>query len=199
MAETWGNFPLTSEQTYGNAEIFYGYFEEARWTPNAIYGGMGNWEAESGMNPGALEGYVNIGEENYPGFTGGFGNVQWTPAGKYIYWAQSQGFSTYSQYGRIYPNVLRMLWEVANNEQWQRRPDVGYNIGFEEWTQSTETPEYLARAFMLCYERPLDQGEAAQAYRASRARWWADNLAGGVVPPTPRVRRDGGLWLSMFP
>ncbi|MBQ2175007.1 MAG: peptidoglycan-binding protein, partial [Alphaproteobacteria bacterium] len=53
-------------------------------------------------------------------------------------------------------------------------------------SRSTATPEYLALAFLACYERPSDPN---QPIRATQARFWWDYLTDvPPTPPTPPVR-----------
>ena len=49
-------------------------------------------------------------------------------------------------------------------------------ISFDDFKVSSETPEYLAKAFLINYERPIDTGTAVQNYRAERARFWYSYL-----------------------
>lgn len=60
---------------------------------------------------------------------GGYGLVQWTPASKYINWAQSNGL--------VYQNVIsqcnRLEWEVTNNEQFYN-PDMSFFSVYSKYT-----------------------------------------------------------------
>jgi hypothetical protein len=75
---------------------------------------------------------------------------------------------------------------VANNQQWISKSS--YPLSFSEFTTSTETPEYLAEAFITDYERPADPTQPA---RQTQARYWWDNLSGtGTI--NPGGGSDGG-------
>jgi hypothetical protein len=93
-------------------------------------------------------------------------------------------------------NLERILWEVANNQQWIKKSS--YPITFQEFTVSTESPEWLAQAFITNYERPADP---TQPQRSTQARYWWDHLSGtGVItdPPPEETNKNNiyHLYLS---
>lgn len=187
MAEIYGNFYLNLSQMYGNAEIILGILGSAGWTKNAVAGALGNMQRESTINPGIWQN-LSAGNTRL-----GFGLVQWTPATNYINWAQSNGYVTYDQYGRLAPQCARIEYERANGLQYSATSD--YPLSFNEFVASGQTPEYLASAFLRNYERA---GVAAESERQKNARYWYDILEGGVIPgPDPGgedKRKHGRVW-----
>ena len=115
MALTVSNAYLTQSQMDGNAQHIADFLTEKGWTRNAIAGMLGNMQRESNINPGLWESL------NYGNTSGGFGLTQWTPATKYLNWAQERGYPCGNDYSNAtaYMNgqLQRILWEVENNEQ----------------------------------------------------------------------------------
>lgn len=183
---TSGNFYLTKSQMQKNARYIYAYLRAQGWTLEAIAAMLGNMEAESTINPGIWQ---NLDAGNY---NGGFGLVQWTPATKYFDWCEENNLSPTD----IDANLQRILYEVENRVQWIAT--AAHDMTFQEFTQSTAAVETLAKAFLLNYERPGDQSESVQEYRADLARYWYDYLmgSGGVIIPT--IRRKRGFNFVLF-
>ncbi len=156
------NAYLTMEEMQNNAQLVFAYFWNRGWTLNAIAGMLGNMESESTINPGIWEGLIA------GNLDGGYGLTQWTPATKYIDWA-----------GADYENgdkeCSRIQWERDNEQQWGIEPE--YPITFKQFSTSTESPEYLAYAFLYNYEKP---GDWNQPNRQTQARYWFDYLGGGI-------------------
>lgn len=162
-----------------NAQYILDFFTGKGWTKNAICGMLGNMQSESSINFGIYEGL------NSSSSTNGFGLVQWTPNTKYFDWASSNGYAG----DHVNGELNRILWEVANHQQWISTSS--YPMSFSEFTQSTDTPENLAQAFIHNYERPANPN---QPQRSTQARYWFDNLTGGgggVIPtPTPSTNNQ---------
>lgn len=142
------------------------------WSPNAIAGMLGNMQAESGFNPGIWQNN-DVGNMN-----GGYGLVQWTPATKYFEWCESRNLSDPSEMDN---NLTRIQYEVDNGLQWI--PTIDYPLSFKEFTTSNKSVSYLAKAFLLNYERPADQSVEKQNLRASYAENWYKFLTGEVPDP----------------
>ena len=183
---TSGNFYLTKSQMQKNARYIYAHLRAKGWTLEAIAATLGNMEAESTINPGIWQ---KLDAGNY---NGGFGLVQWTPATKFFDWCEENNLSPTD----IDANLQRILYEVENREQWIAT--AAHDMTFQEFTQSTAAVETLAKAFLLNYERPEDQSESVQEYRAELARYWYDYLmgSGGVIIPT--IRRKRGFNFVLF-
>ena len=165
---------LTMSEMEVNAQYIYRYLKSKGWTTNAIAGLLGNLQAESSINSGRWQ------SEDVGNMSMGYGLVQWTPASKYIEWCVYNDLSDPSQ---IDHNLARIIYEVENNLQWIRTNL--YSISFSEFTKSTENVGYLARAFLLNYERPADQSATVQAYRSELAENWYKVIGGTTPKPNP--------------
>lgn len=168
---------LTIEEMTVNAEHILGYLGSRGWTRNSICGMLGNMQTESTINPGIWQSLISYDHDPYASVSGhGYGLVQWTPFNKYTIWARDSGLV----YSDIDAQLQRIEYEIANGLQWISTSE--YPLTFQDFKVSTETPEYLADAFLKCYERPADQN---QPNRGTQARYWWDNLSGtGTVTPT---------------
>lgn len=167
---------LTTEQMKVNATYITVYLYEKGWSLNAIAGMLGNMQAESSINPGRWQ------SEDVGNTSLGYGLVQWTPATKYLNWCSEQGFSDPSEMDN---NLSRILYEVENSIQWIATDE--YNLSFKEFTESLSSSEYLASAFLKCYERA---GIEVEETRRANARTWYEFLtAGGYEPPTSSSKK----------
>lgn len=162
MAWTIGNFYLNQEQMEGNAYEVFSFLSARGWTTNAIAGILGNMQSESNINPGVWQ---NLDSGNY---SLGFGLVQWTPATNYTNWASANGYNITDPEGQ-----LRWIDEVTVSAgQWI--PTSGYNFSFDTFKHSTESPEYLASAFLKNFERA---GVEVENERRTQARSWYDYIS----------------------
>lgn len=160
-----GNFYLTLEQMKVNAQYILDALLSHGWSKNAICGMLGNMQSESSINPGIWQ---SLDEGNT---SLGYGLVQWTPATKYLNWADSLGLP----YGAMDSNIQRIEYEVVNNLQW-----IHPSMSFSEFTVSTDTPYNLAMLFLAHYERPANPD---QPQRGTQAEYWYANLTGGGGTP----------------
>lgn len=176
MAVYSSNAYLTKTQMTSNAQYILNYLSQRGWTKNAICGMLGNMQRESTINPGIWQSL------NYGNYSGGYGLVQWTPASKYTNWAEAKGYDI----GDINGQLEKILEEVETNTQWIATS--AYNYSFKEFTTSTDTPENLAHAFLLNYERA---GVLALTQRQQNARYWYTNLNYGTS--------EDGYQYFMFP
>lgn len=170
--------PLSQSEMNLNADyVFKSLSLHNGWTVNAVCALLGNMQAESTINPGRWQ------SENVGSTSNGYGLVQWTPSTKYTDWCSEKGFSDPSE---MDANISRIVYEVENAIQWIARDD--YSLSFEDFTKSNESISYLAKAFLLCYERPADQSESVQNYRSELANDWytyLSELYSGTLPDTP--------------
>lgn len=164
---------LSKSQMEKNAKYIYSALRNKGWSENAIFGMLGNIEAESSINPGRWQ------SDNVGSTSNGYGLVQWTPSTKYTNWCIEQGFSDPSEMDN---NISRIIYEVENNEQWIATST--YNFSFKDFSTSDLSVTELAKAFLLCYERPADQSESVQEYRGTLASYYAELLT-GVTPEGP--------------
>lgn len=170
-----GNRYLSRSEMQNNAELIWGFFKAQGWTLESVSGMLGNMQSESSINPGIWQNLT----VNY---NNGFGLTQWTPATKYINWAGSD-------YKNGYLQCERIIWELDNHEQWISTS--GYPLSFKTFSTSTESPEYLAQAFLKNYERPKDQN---QPWRSTQAREWYEYLGGTTPPDPPDPPTPTGNW-----
>ena len=168
MPWTIGNYYLNETQMQGNALEVYIFFSARGWSLNAIAGILGNMESESTINPGIWQ---SLNSGNY---SGGFGLVQWTPATNYTNWATVNGYDISDPDGQL-------LWidtRTVPTGQWIATSD--YNISFATFKTSTQSPEYLASAFLKNFERA---GVEVENERRTQARKWygyLEQYAGGA-------------------
>lgn len=142
------------------------------WTKEAIAGLLGNVQTESTINPGLWE------NRDFGNMSNGYGLVQWTPATKYINWANARGYDITGMDGQL----ARIDWEVENNEQWAYHP----TWTFYDYTQSDSPPYDLAMLFLKHYERPL---EPNQPLRGTQAEMWYEVIF-DLVPHPPKPKYD---------
>lgn len=165
--------PLTESEMKINAKYIYSFLNANGWNIKAISGMLGNIQAESTMNSGRWQN-DNVGETS-----SGYGLVQWTPSTKYTNWCVSEGYTDPSEMDN---NLKRILYELENNIQWIATNT--YNMSFKEFSTSSLSVAELSKAFLLCYERPADQSESVQEYRASLGEYWFTFLS-GETPTDP--------------
>jgi hypothetical protein len=172
---------LSLDEMTVNAQYILDFLLTKGWTKNAICGMLGNMQSESTINFGIWEGLDNSNT------SGGFGLVQWTPATKYLDWANSNGYGS----DHVSGELNRILWEVANNQQWSD-PD---GMSFYDFTQSTDTPYNLAMKFISSYERPANPD---QPQRGDQANYWFTNLTGGggVILPSSNQNKVIAMLLA---
>jgi hypothetical protein len=167
--------PLSQTQMQLNAIYLYQVLHYVHgWTANAVAALLGNMQAESTINPGRWQ------SDDVDNYNLGYGLVQWTPVTKYTDWCGSSGYSDPSD---MDANIARILYEVENKIQWYATDS--YNMSFSEFTTSEEDCSTLAKAFLLNYERPADQSESVQSYRAELANAWYTYITGND-PDTPQ-------------
>ena len=170
--------PLSEKEMRVNAIYIKNYLVNEGWSINAIAGMLGNMQAESTINPGRWQ------SDDVNNTSMGYGLVQWTPATKYIDWCNETAGET----GPVDPslmdlNIQRILYELENNLQWIATSS--YNFTFEEFSKSDLAVSDLAKAFLLNYERPADQSESVQNYRASLGEAYYELISGDT--PTPPI------------
>ena len=143
-----------------NARCIWDYLGTRGWSLNAVAAMLGNMETESTINPGIWES-LEISMFN------GFGLVQWTPATKYLDWAESYDLDP----NDIVSQLKRIEYEVEAGIQWI--PTSMYPLSFAQFKVSEFGAGYLAMAFLYNYERPasLDQPN-----RATQAVKWYEYL-----------------------
>ncbi len=148
-----------------NAHYIYNSLTLSGWTLNAVAGVLGNMQTESTINPGIWQG------RNYGNMSGGYGLVQWTPATKYIDWADQRGL----EWGHMDSQLDRIQYEIDHGLQWYHP-----TMSFYDFTQSELSPYELALLFVKHYERPANP---YQVKRGLQAQAWYTVLS-GLEPPS---------------
>lgn len=172
---------LSDSQSLQNAQLVADHFIPT-WSKNAICAVCGNMRTESTINPNLWE----LGHENDTNY--GFGLTQWTPATKLMNWASSNGLD----YTQGDTQLQRIDYEVTNNIQWIVTSP--YNMTFEQFTQSTDSTDYLTEVWMHSYERPasystLPDRQAFASECSSSLDWTGSSSGGGTgTTPTPSNR-----------
>ena len=175
---------LTNDEMKNNAKCFYGTMKILYgWTLNACCGALGNIESESGINPNMWEG---LNKNYHPVQTEGYGLVQWTPYTNITNWIAAKGKTgQYQEYGDL--QCEKLSEEVKDGSQWI--PVASYPMSFEEFTKSTQSPEYLADVFLRNYERPANIN---QPIRGAQAKAWYDFLK-NWKPVLPNTNVSNGI------
>jgi murein DD-endopeptidase MepM/ murein hydrolase activator NlpD len=138
-----GNTYLNNSQKLNNAQLVANHFIATGWTPNAISALCGNMSGESTLNP-------NLYEQGYNhSLSRGYGLVQWTPATKLMDWCNANGL-TWSDGDA---QLSRIDYEQLNKIQWISKSSYNY-MTFNQFTQSTQSVDYLTEVFIWSYERP---------------------------------------------
>ena len=173
-----GNRYLSKSEMENNASIIYNTLKGRGWSTNAIAAILGNMESESTINPGVWE---NLDSSD---ISGGFGLVQWTPSTNYTNWANAKGYEITNGAGQL-------EWideQTIPKGQWIST--TAYPLSFSEFKTSTQTPEYLASAFLKNFERA---GVEVEAERRSQARTWYNYITNGnTEPDTPTPPPSSG-------
>lgn len=174
--------PLTREEQENNAAMFTLYFAEElemryelnpEWTPEAISGILGNMYGESNLNPWRWQEDTTAAEHGSDDW--GYGLVQWTPYTKLTEWAAENNMDAMGDNaGKV--QTLRIIAERDNGWQWIAT--TSFNFSFKDFTRKTDSPEYLAEAFLYNYERPADP-EGTKDIRREQARYFYENV---VIP-----------------
>lgn len=137
---------LTEAEQQHNAKFIQNFFTAQGWTREAIAGMLGNMQVESTINPGLWQGR-EVPADIYT-TEKGYGLTQWTPANKYITWADANMLD----YKNGDNQMARIQYERENNLQWST--DNILNYTWDDYVSSHESPETLARVFVWAYERP---------------------------------------------
>lgn len=176
-----GNRWLSQGEMLNNASLVFNYLYDKGWSINAIAGLLGNMQKESTINPGIWQNLDSGHAEPW-----GFGLVQFTPSTKYTDWAKDNGYAADDGTGQL---------EFIDGNHGEYIPTDAYNLSYANFKSSTNSPEWLAYAFMYNYERPK---ELNQPERQTYARYWY-NWLNNIDNPTPNPPENGAEWKSNMP
>lgn len=172
---------LTEAESLNNAQLVANFFTARGWTKNSICALCGNMRHESSINP-------NIWEYGYDhSLERGYGLVQWTPATKYINWANSNNLDWTLGSSQL----ARIDYEQQEGIQWIATAQFPFS--FNDFVNSNANIAYLTEAFGACYERPYDLSESIESRIAFANRClneldWSGSGGGGVEPPSTSGR-----------
>lgn len=200
------NKKLTTAEMQTNALFVRDYLVAKGWSVNAVAGLLGNWEAESRINPNVYEGYYvhssDIG--NY-----GYGLSQWTP------WLGKAGYETAESqrhyHGTNNPTFGRWCLDNGRDKALMEtqldyvdtglggyRLADGYPESYAQFKVSTKGADYLAQLYYVNYERSAaGQWGDRPKYALAWYQYLIGNPGGGgtVDPPTPE---DGTVNTTMY-
>lgn len=187
-----GAYARESTEAIENAKMIYGVLSAQGWTLNAVCGVLGNMGAESGYNPWRWQSDKIGSSGGSPWTNKGYGLVQFTPGGKYINDSHAKAFSGYGpnfsdKRGNVNDGNAQMLFVDGYADYYSTSK---YPLSYAAFKISTETPSYLAKAWLYNYERPKDPAATENA-RAANAEYWYQVLSG--EPPTPPTPTPGTL------
>ena len=174
------NMYTTREQRTLNAKYAFYFMQKylGGWTVESIAAMCGNWESESGINPGIWE---NL---DYGNLNTGYGLVQWTPASKLIDWANEEQLDWMD----MATNLMRIEYELQNNLQWES--SYLYPMTFNQFKHSHIAPFRLAGAFCINYENATSPDLHERGTQANNWYRYFQTLA------KPKI---GSIWPKYLP
>ena len=166
-------------------EQIWGYLKGRGLNDFAAAGVMGNLYAESGLSPTNLENYYEsslgmndkeytaaVDDGSYDNFvhdSAGYGLAQWT------YWSRKQALLEHVKSKGVSIGDLSAQLEYLWHEM-QLYPAMMKHL------HNADSVEKATSAFMLEFERPADQSEAAQWSRANFSHDFYRKYAGQTIP-----------------
>lgn len=172
-------------QELSDKEQIWGYLKGKELNDFAAAGIMGNLYAESGLSPINLENSYesrlgmndkeytaavdNGSYKNFVNDSAGYGLAQWT------YWSRKQGLLDKARAAGASIGNLAMQLDFLWSEM------QGYP-GMMAKLKNVASVEEATSIFMLEFERPADQSEAAQWGRANFSRDFYREYAGKIIP-----------------
>lgn len=147
---------LTSTQMEKNAKYIYDYLTEKGFSKNAICAMLGNFQAESSLNPGIWQVLNST--------NGGYGIAQWTKATYFLNWAVDIGLITSATSSEInsistgYPKKLMnaelafLMWTLELSGDYF----TSTSYPFSKFKTSTDSVATLAKDWYNYYEQPND-------------------------------------------
>lgn len=172
-----GNVHTTRAERRLNAKYAYYFLQRfvGGWTLESIAAMCGNWESESGINPGIWEN-LTIDPAR------GYGLVQWTPSTKLTAWAAQEHLDP----ADMATNLLRIEYELQNGLQWQS--SYLFPMTFTQFKYSRERPFRLAQAFCINYENATSPDLHERGTQANNWYRYLNSL------PKP-ILTSGNFWM----
>lgn len=155
------NKQLTTAEMQTNALFIRDYLVAKGWSVNAVAGLLGNWQAESRINPNVYEGY-NVHSSDLGSY--GYGLSQWTP------WLGTSTYDTAEEqrnyHGSNNPTFGRWCLDNGRDKSLMEtqldyvdtglggyRIVTGYPETYAQFKVSTKSADYLAQLYYVNYER----------------------------------------------
>lgn len=197
-AKTYGGYTRDSQEAIENGLECVTLLLSLGWTTNSASAVWANIGFEGAYNPWRWESDVvlpvgdwRINDPN-AGIIHGYGLPQFTIPSKYLYAPSAQSDPDYA------PNYSNLSGQPHDGASQLRFidghadyiPTATYPLSFAEFKLSTQSPEYLASAWLYNYERPLTPSATVEV-RKREARYWFD-LWGGI---SPTERKKFKYWL----
>lgn len=155
----FSNAHIKQHEELNNARIIFSKLKQNGWSRNAIYGALGNMEAESYINPGV---YYDLNPSS-----NAYGLTQWNPKSKLLDWLSANNYSD-----NLENQLNKIIAEVPTNPpvQWMQS-NHSLNISFSQYIVSTLSVSSLAECFLYCYEHPGNESSKTACRQANASKW----------------------------
>lgn len=170
---TSGTAGLSGSDLNDNAQYIYDYLKDEGFTKAAACAAIGNFEAESTLNPAIWQN-----KDKITGRDSGYGIAQWTPATNFIQWAVDVGFITSVTASAINAKAKSSIQKLMDAElaflMWTLTlsGNVFYeDVSFDSFRKSNDDVKTLAKSFAQNYERP---SSTEYSKRQNNAKKWYD-------------------------
>lgn len=165
---------LTQTERENNANEIYNYFSYYGATLDCICGMLGNWQWESGLNPGCKQGLST---------SLGWGLIQWTPSTVLTDWCNRYNYNWYDGYAQCYRIWCEGTNQLGAGGVWI--PTTEYPYTWSEFLALTDRHEAV-KAWL--YERGRGAPETLHvAERLQYSDEWYQYFTGSPTPPIPPV------------
>ncbi len=152
---------LDEEEKQNNVVIIYGELKNEGWSLNAIAAAIGNWDWESGLNPGRWQN-DDIGNTSV-----GYGLAQWTPATKILNWLSDNGYEQDSGEGQL-------QWVIQNTKTDWNASNNAEKMTADTFLNSDKDAATLALYYCQSFERGT-WTEVRAEYATKWYNWLKDN------------------------
>ena len=198
--QVYDGYARTSNEAIDNAKEIYNNLSALGWSLNAVCALLGNIGYEGGYNPWRwqndnIQPYQTTDyDDNHA-----YGLFQFDNATKYQQNSYAKSLPEYGpnwsdRAGKVTDGIAQLLYVHQYADYYST---TEYPLSYSQFKASTQTPTYLAKAWLYNYERPR-YPELTENDRASEAEYWYSVLQG--YTPTPPVPTDdsGALPFMMY-
>lgn len=198
--QVYDGYGRTSTEAIDNAKEIYNNLHALGWSLNAICAILGNIGYEGGYNPWRwqndnIQPYQTT---NY-GDAHAYGLFQFDNATKYQQNSYAKSLPEYGpnwsdRAGKTTDGIAQLKYVNQYADYYSTN---AYPLSYSQFKVSTQTPSYLAKAWLYNYERPADPASTENG-RASEAEYWYTVLQNYTpVPPVP-TGDSGALPFMMY-